>query len=209
VGNFTTRIRVEDKDGGFTDYLKPITVATAPTATVQIDNGAIQRSMVQSITVTLSEPVDFATTAAAAITLQRTSSTGPTYFVNLVFNPAAGPASSFTITFDDAIEATPVGSAKSLIDGRYTLILDATQIQAAATGLALDGNADGTPGDSSTVQTHRLFGDADGNGFVDGLDFGAFRAAFGTANSAFDYDGGGFVDGVDFGQFRQRFGTGI
>jgi hypothetical protein len=56
---------------------------------------------------------------------------------------------------------------------------------------------------------YRLFGDADGNGSVDGIDYGAFRNAFGTANYIFDFDGGGAVDGLDFGQFRQRFGTGI
>ena len=48
---------------------------------------------------------------------------------------------------------------------------------------------------------------ADGNGLVDGLDFGAFRAAFNTNSNTFDFDGSSIVDGVDFGQFRQRFGV--
>ena len=95
----------------------------------------------------------------------------------------------------------------SLADGRYTLTALATHIP------NLDGNGDGTAGDDYTrVGTpanglFRLFGDADGNGGVDALDFGAFRAAFGTNNSAFDFDGGGAVDALDFGQFRLRFGT--
>ena len=55
----------------------------------------------------------------------------------------------------------------------------------------------------------RRLGDADGNGLVDGLDFGAFRTAFNTNNAIFDLDGNGVVDGTDFGQFRQRFGIAI
>lgn len=209
VGNYTARMRIQDKDGGYTEYLKPITIATPPTAAVQIDDGTVQRSMVQSITVTFSEPVAFSTTAAAAITLQRTSNTGPTNFVNLVFNPASGPASSFSITFDDATLATPIGSTKSLIDGRYMLTLDATQIQSSSTGLALDGNGDDAPGDNSIVATHRLFGDANGDGSVAASDFVAFRQSFNGVNSIFDFDGDGAVSASDFVEFRNRFNTSI
>jgi ribonuclease/Dockerin type I domain len=216
VGSYTARIRVQDKDGGFTDYLKPITVAAAPTVSVQIGDGSAQRSIVQSLTVTFTGPVVFTATVAAAITLQRTSSTGPTEFVNLVFSPASGPASSFTITFDDAVLATPVGTTKSLIDGRYTLAIDAAQVQSSVTGLAFDGNADGTPGDNfvmvgdpATNKLFRLFGDANGDGSVGANDFVLFRQFFNGADGIFDFDGDGFVSASDFVQFKNRFNTSI
>jgi len=166
--------------------------------------------MVQSLVINFNEPVTFSTSAAAAITLQRTSNTGPTDFVDLVFAPATGSASSFTITFDDATLATPVGNAKSLIDGRYSLTLDATQIHSATTGLALDGNADGTPGDNASSTVIRLYGDSNGDGTIDQtIDFVAFRNAFGLPSNAFSFDANGPVDQSDFVEFRNRFGLSV
>jgi hypothetical protein len=74
-------------------------------------------------------------------------------------------------------------------------------------GQHLDGNGDGVPGDDFVMSFHRLLGDYDGNGSVDGRDFGAFRAAFGSNNSLFDLDGDGLVTASDFLVFRQQFGT--
>jgi hypothetical protein len=51
-----------------------------------------------------------------------------------------------------------------------------------------------------------------GDRTVNGLDFGVFRPAFGTAtgNPAYldylDFNGDGAINGLDFGQFRTRFG---
>src|SRR4029077_20554191 len=99
----------------------------------------------------------------------------------------------------------------SLADGRYRLTVNAANITDGG-GLFLDGNGDNVMGDnyvSSAGAIFRLFGDADGNATVDGVDFGAFRTAFNTAISAFDFDNSGQVDGLDFGQFRARFGMSV
>jgi uncharacterized protein (DUF2141 family) len=54
--------------------------------------------------------------------------------------------------------------------------------------------------------------DSNGDGNVDTVDFGQFRAAFGgnygqpKYNPACDYNQDGKVDTVDFGIFRARFG---
>ena len=72
--------------------------------------------------------------------------------------------------------------------------------------------ADGVAGDnwvSPTDSIFRIFGDANGGGSVDAIDFGAFLGAFGTNNAIFDFDNGGAVDALDFSQFLRRFGTGI
>ena len=61
----------------------------------------------------------------------------------------------------------------------------------------------------------RLFGDADGDGDVDGQDRDLFRSAFGTTAADagylwyFDFDGDGDVDGLDNGQFNRRFGQSV
>ena len=75
------------------------------------------------------------------------------------------------------------------------------------TGLALDGNGNGLPGDDYTANFHRLYGDADGDADVDITDFVAFRAAFGNGPSIFDNDNDGDTDNADFVAFRGRFGT--
>src|SRR3954463_3683339 len=118
--------------------------------------------MLESFTVTFSEPVVFVGTAAQAMTLPRTGTGGPIGQVTLAISPNAGPATSFTITFNDATFAP--GALKSLIDGFYTLTLVGNQIKSASAGLFLDGDSNGTGGDSQLVNTFRLFGDSDGNG---------------------------------------------
>ena len=103
----------------------------------------------------------------------------------------------------------------NLADGRYQLTV--LQSHVSAEGFALDGNRDGTVGDDFTFgaeqadQFFRLFGDADGDGDVDGQDYGKFALTFLKSagdpgyNPAMDYDGDGDVDGRDFAQFRRRF----
>jgi hypothetical protein len=157
--------------------------------------------MVTAIKVSFSEAVTFPSGIAAAFQLQRTGPGGPAGPVTLSL---AQSGAAVTIAFADPTFA-PAGG--SLIDGRYTLTLVASKIQGA--GGFLDGDGNGAGGDDRVVLTHRLFGDADGDGDVDATDFGAFRGAFGSGNPAFDFDGDGDVDAADFGAFRQRFGSSV
>ena len=105
-----------------------------------------------------------------------------------------------TLTFSGA-NAT----AGSLDDGNWTLVVHRTQVSAVGT----------MAGDFNQAGIKRLFGDASGDGVVNGLDFGLFRNAFGTtagdANylNYLDFDGLGVVNGLDFGQFRNRFGSSL
>ena len=50
--------------------------------------------------------------------------------------------------------------------------------------------------------------DFDGDGFVTGLDFDAYVAAFETGDSVSDFNGDGFVTGLDFDAFVQAFEAG-
>jgi CSLREA domain-containing protein len=173
-------------------------------ASVVVNGGAVQRSVVTSITVTFSEAV---TLGPGAFTLTRNGPGGPTGAVGLTI-ASAGPVATLTFVGGGAV---PVEASGSLIDGTYLLTIAAPAVLGA--GGSLDGNgngaSDGSPADDVTAALHRLFGDIDGDRDVDASDYGAFRSAFGTGNPAFDFDGDGDVDAADFGQFRLRFGTSV
>jgi hypothetical protein len=178
---------------GFTDVFQSVTPPPR-VQSVAIADGSAQRSVIRSLTVTFDQPVFFAGEPAAAFEL-----TSPAGSVQLAAGGVTG--SSVTLTFGGSL--TEFGS---LIDGKYTLRVRADQVSNIG---PLDGNNDGVGGDDFTVNFHRLFGDADGNGFVDALDFRAFRGALGSAAFVFDFDGDGDADAADFGAFRGRFGMAL
>jgi hypothetical protein len=110
---------------------------------------------------------------------------------------------------------TFVGSdikAGSLADGRYTLVIRAAQVHGGSVALAGDGQ---TPGTDHQDSFFRLFGDSDGSGVVDYLDYYRFRGAYGKhAGDAgylwyFDYDGDGFVGSADYSAFLANFGKSV
>src|SRR5262249_35250143 len=106
------------------------------------------------------------------------------------------------LTFTGAAEIDPQsvlnGGAPSLADGRYLLsILDGAVTGPG--GLALDGDGSGTAGGAyqsppdtaaggaGQLRLYRLFGDVDGNGWVDALDVGQLRMAFNTFSGQAGY----------------------
>jgi Tol biopolymer transport system component len=178
---------------GFTDVFAYVTLPPRVQA-VTIADGSAQRSVIRSLRVDFDQPVFFAGEPAAAFAL-----TSPAGSVQLSAGSVSG--NSVTLTFSGM--QTQFGS---LIDGKYTLRVRADQVSNIG---PLDGNNDGVGGDDFTFNFHRLFGDADGNGFVDAWDFRAFRAALGSAAFVFDFDGDGDVDAADFVAFRGRFGVAV
>jgi hypothetical protein len=203
---------------------------------LKIDDGTVQRSMIDSLTITFSEAVTFTGAIANAFSLHRDSAPPPgpgaeqggvTGLVNL---SAVQAGNVVTLTFNNAgpnpIDGVGLPNVvgnpptMSLPDGRYTLTIDASKV----TGVngALDGNGDGTGGDNYVLASapapaaptniFRLFGDVNGDGTVSALDFDGtagligFRQAFGGLDHRFDYNGDGSVAASDFTQFRFRFG---
>jgi hypothetical protein len=195
-------------------FLKPATVSA-----VTVNAGLAQRSMVTSLAVKFSTQVGLPATATSAFTLTRVGD---------------GAAATFTATTALVNGATVVtlgnfsGAATengSLADGRYTLTVLASQVT--ANGTTLDGNGNGTAGDNyfspadtsppapGQLNLFRLFGDINGDGFVNGVDLIAFRSEIGTATgdpnfiAAFDANNDGFINGLDLIQFRTRIGSSI
>jgi len=176
-------------------------VATPPgVADFKVNDGAVQRSRVTSLTVTFSTLVTLGGgTPEQAFQLQRTGPGTPVDNVGLIVDLSG---STPTQTIAKITFAGPLTqSGGTLIDGAYTLTVFAAAV--------LDGGNTPMAADV-TENLHRLFGDSDGDRDVDAQDFVAFRGAFGgTSNLAMDSDGDGDVDAADFVAFRARFGSAI
>jgi hypothetical protein len=90
----------------------------------------------------------------------------------------------------------------SLPDGIYDLLISHSKIH----NLAND-----TLDQDRVFSFHRLFGDADGDGDVDGADLARMQLSIGASATStayhdyFDYDGDGDVDSLDYGQVKLRF----
>src|SRR5262249_22235839 len=159
----------------------------AKVSSVDVNNGDAQRSRVTTIKVNLDQSVTLPANPADAFQLKRQWDNAA------VALSASVAGNSVTLTFAPGVAV----NSGSLADGRYTLTVVASQVSAGF----FDGNNDGMAGDNYVLvgdpatapKLFRLYGDADGNGLVDGVDFGAFRSAFNTGNATFDFDGSGIV----------------
>jgi N-acetylglucosamine-6-sulfatase len=169
----------------------------ARVASVVVNNGSAQRSMVESLTVTFDQQV---TIDSGAFTLQRQD--GTTVAVNVATSTANGQTVA-VLTFTG-----PGITRGSLADGNYVLTIRGDRVRNLL-GQELDGDTDGTAGGDRADGFSRLFGDSDGDGDVDGQDRDLFRSAFESESGYlwyFDFDADGDVDGLDNGQFNRRFG---
>ncbi len=172
----------------------------AKVLSVQVNDNSPQRSRVTSLTVTFDQSVTLPTNKADAFQLKRQSD-----------NAAIALSASM---MGNAVTLSFLGGPLefgSLVDGRYTLTVLASQVS----GGLLDGNGDGGAGDSYVLigtpanGLFRLFGDSDGDGTVAANDFIQFRLALGGNNPIFDFDNDGAVAASDFIQFRLRFGGSV
>ncbi len=172
----------------------------AKVLSVQVNDGSPQRSRVTSLTVTFDSAVTLPANKADAFQLKRQSD-----------NASVALSASMTGNVVTLIFTGGPLELSSLADGRYTLTVLASKVNA---GL-LDGNSDGGAGDGYVLigtpanGLFRFFGDADGDGAVAANDFIQFRLALGGNNPIFDFDNDGAVAASDFIQFRLRFGGGI
>jgi hypothetical protein len=173
----------------FTNFI----VAPAPAVqSVVINDGNIQRSMINSLTISFSTPV---TLAADAITLSLRNPGGPATSVAVTVTNPSSDGRTYVVTF-------PGGT---LVNGMYDLLISA----AGATG-ALGQKLSG--GDQ-TVTFHRLFGDANGDRNIDVADLGTFATFYGLSSSDpnfvwwLDAGGDGRIDIADLGTFATYYGT--
>jgi hypothetical protein len=200
-------VTVADDDGGVgSDALDVRVAAPASVDHVMINDGAGQRSMVESLTVTFSQAV---TLDDGAFDLVRPSDQAPVSLVVTSSEVDGKTVAQLTFTGRDII-------AGSLADGRYRLTIHGDRVHDDA-GFVLDGDLDGLPGgDYVDESIHRLFGDTDGDGDVDNFDYFAFRRTYGKKAREegyldyLDFNGDGVIDqAVDFVEFAKRKGKRI
>ncbi|MCK6477705.1 MAG: hypothetical protein L6Q35_12845 [Phycisphaerales bacterium] len=167
-------------------------VDVSPTlSSIVINDGAGQRSMVTSMTVTFSRAM---TLGSGAISLQ-----GPSGNYGISVVPLGTYADSYRITFAGA---SIIGG--SLADGRFELKLVASLIKDSLGRQLLGGTV--------TQKFHRLFADLDGDADVDSYDLAVFRNGLEShaGDDRYrwfqDYDGDGDIDVSDWEQARSRLG---
>jgi hypothetical protein len=161
---------------------------TAPTVeSIVINDGNVQRSMVNTVTINFSEAVNV---AAADLILENTSF--GSIVTPIVSTQLVGGKTIATLAFSGAGII-----AGSLADGNYRLTILDTITDSA--GNALDGNGDGSPGGNAVDNFFRLFGDFNGNRTVDPQDSFFFRQKLNQAtdDAIFDFNGNGIIDPQD------------
>jgi hypothetical protein len=198
-GGFTGTARFEYEAWDELTYsTAKITIeVTAPQATpvvesVVINDGAAQRSMVNSLTVTFASVVPLAASHFRLINKDTGAEVG------LVFAASDATGKSVvTLTFTGA---GIVGS--SLADGNYLLIIDLKQD-------GFDTVDDYQFGADEADKFFRFFGDSDGDRDVDSLDYLRIRGVLNQPAKYlwhFDYDLDADVDSGDMAQFQARYG---
>ncbi|HVK11128.1 MAG TPA: tandem-95 repeat protein [Gemmataceae bacterium] len=166
--------------------------------TVQVNDGAAQRSKVTDLTLTFDAELDAALlNQPGAFTLTRTD--GATVGTITAAATVAGGQTTIVLSFSGA--NTEFGS---LTDGRWTLSVNRNFIRSTG-GLNLAAD--------QTAALHRLYGDVNGDAAVNGFDYSRFRAAYGsTAGSVayradLDFNADGAINGFDYSRFRTRYGV--
>jgi hypothetical protein len=165
---------------------------------IVLNDGAAQRSMVNSIAVTFGGA---AALDPGAIELRRQDGSLVNSDVSISL---VGGKTVAVLTFAGA---EFVGG--SLADGDYTLTVRADLVHD-RWGRELDGDGDGSPGGDRVDSFFRLFGDSDGDHDVDHADLDLMLSSFGKNRGEagflwfLDYEGDGGVGGLDMAQFNQR-----
>jgi arylsulfate sulfotransferase len=167
---------------------------------IVLNDGGVQRSMVNSVTVSFNGAVVL---DPGAIELHRQDGSLVGLHADISI---LGGKTVAVLTF---VGKEFVGG--SLADGSYALTVRADRVHD-RWGRELDGDGNGSAGGDRVDGFTRLFGDGNGDGKVDVRDLFRFLQAFGSHKGDldyqwyFDYDGNGVVGVVDFIQFVQRLG---
>ena len=158
-----------------------------------------QRSMVDDIVYTFSEAVNITSASADPNVFTVAVAPGWTGTVpTLTWAPVAGSGNTeWAVSFSGAGV-----SGNSIANGAYTIKVNhPSAITAVSDGQALSLAPSGIGG--ATQSFYRLFGDINGDEFVNASDNFYFKTALSTYNAAFDYDADASVNAFDNFFFKQ------
>jgi pectin methylesterase-like acyl-CoA thioesterase len=168
--------------------------------TVVVNDGSVQRSKVNSLTVTFADTV---TLDPGAFELSRQE--GGLVGLSVTTSVVDGrTVAVLTFAGSDIVGG-------SLADGHYTLIIHGNLVRDGL-GQRLDGAGNGVVGSDRSDAFFRLFGDVDGDGRVDLSDVFSFLGSFGKRSGDagylwyLDYNGDGRIDFGDLFQVLRRIG---
>lgn len=178
----------------------PVTITVVPrpdVASVVVNGDSPQRSMLTSLRVEFDMLLNSTLfQQQGTFVLTRLSDGANVGTINVSPTTINGVTVA-TLTFAGA--NTEYGS---LADGNWRLTVSSTNVVASSNGLNM--------GQSVVIDgIKRLFGDSDGNGTVNSVDFATFRTFFGLGASIFDFDGDAQSNSSDFAEFRKRFGISL
>lgn len=201
VGDLVYDVNVVDADAP---------VAGAPSVQqIVINDGQDDRSQLTKVTVVFDSTVDHASLDNALLFLNDATQQTIGYTVDAV--DVIGQTFAEIRFLNGASTHALVGQT-TLADGTYHLHFNAGAVLGSN---GVEMSQDAVFGDEATDRFFRLFGDSDGDGDVDGRDYGRFGLTFlksasnAAFDAAFDFDGDGDVDGRDYGQFGLRFLTSV
>lgn len=209
--SYTIRIRSTDAGGASIEKSLTISVNDLPELVGQpvFGDGTAQRSLITQMTMVFDGAV---TIGAGAFSVMKRGVGGGVVVTNVSSVLNNSGQTVVTLTFSGGLTR---GSFNALTDGYYQLTIDGTKITRGGRGL--DANQDGIGGDTLTrgnVEADKffaLYGDGNGDGLVNAIDFFQFRLTNGRRssdagyNAIYDYDGS-VVNALDFVQFRNRNG---
>jgi ELWxxDGT repeat protein len=168
---------------------------------VTVNDGAAQRSMVKTVTVTFDRAVNL---AAGAFDLR--DAAGHSIGLTLTGLSAAGGPTTVRLAFTGN---GLIGG--SLADGNYRLTVHADKVTDRATGTKLDGDGDGLSGGDRVADFFRLFGDLNADRFVSPAERTAVKQAVGKRagqpgyDAALDFNSDGVIDATDDRQVVIRY----
>ena len=188
-GTYLVYVTVTDEHRARAGSRFYVTVGGTQISGFAVNNGDVQRSMVNTLSLAFDGPV---TAQPGAFLLTRRDG-------NNVDLTASRSPDGRTFTFDFAGSSFANGS---LVDGVY-------DFQVVGNHLRDQNNNPLT--DNAVFTCHRLYGDFDGDHDVDGTDLAAFRSVYNKPLQPerwfFDFDQDGKVNATDYGQFKRRLGT--
>ncbi len=213
-GIYTIRIRSTDSGGLTVERAIPILVRDLPELnSIQVGNGAVQRSLVTSLSVTFDGITDL---QAGAFVVNRRGSDGGPVASSFTSNVNAFGQTVATVNFSGAFTR---GALNALVDGNYELRIDASKVS--RSGFQFDGDLNGVAGGdhvfgvAAADRFFAHFGDLNGDRLVATAEFNSFRNTFGRNPSdpsfepAFDFESNGVIGTSDFNEFRKRFGRSL
>ncbi|MFT3883717.1 MAG: right-handed parallel beta-helix repeat-containing protein [Gemmatales bacterium] len=189
---------------------------------------ASQRSIIRGVQFVIDSPV---TIQSGALDIIRTDSSAPEFdpdnqdFYLSVYGyllPVGSVPLNVTSSVSGATGRTTVNitfqassftTYGSLVDGFYERTVNSSLVDLLFSGSGV--NYDNAPVTEAQTKFHRLFGDVNGDQFINGFDNARFQNAYRVADSlyaqTFDYNNSGvtFFDLTDFQQFQLRLGGGI